>query len=622
MIRTRSDVQRALVGLLAPAERHFSAGRARVCLGYNSAHYASAFAEIEGFARLLWGVVPLVAGGYPHPSAHLFVEGIVNGTDPSHPEFWGVPADRDVRLIEAAVLGYALCLAPRVFWHPLSSQQRSQLATWIGHINGRKLYDNNWLFFRVLANIGLRHVGAPFDEARMRGDLARLDSFYRGDGWYRDGPAGPGDYYNSFVFHFDGLIVARACRDDERERAAIMVERARAFAGAFMPWFSNDGSSVPYGRSLVYRFAQAAFWSALAFGREEIVPWGVVKGLLLRHLRWWLARPILTETGTLGVGYAYPNAQIAEQYVSAGSPYWALKAFAALAADDDHPIWSSAEEPLPPLPARTLQKSVRMILCRDADHVVALAGGQPTHAAPRFGAEKYAKFCYSTHFGFGVPFAEPGLEFASPESTLLLSDDKEWLRGPRNPEAIEEADDRLVSRWRPWPDVAVTTWLVPHARWHVRVHRIVTARHLHSVEGGFAISRDEPGLSEDDLRREAAPGHALAASPAATTLIRDTPARRRDGIVLRTAPNTNVLFPRAVVPTLIDTHPPGTHWLACAVAGWPASADPGAAPLTHETPGPTCGVTDDGVIVLDEDGQELLRIREPGASPGEPADRK
>ncbi len=56
------------------------------------------------------------------------------------------------------------------------------------------LHENNWLFFRVMVNVGLRSVGAHHDWATTQTDLERLESFYERDGWYTDGPAADGGW--------------------------------------------------------------------------------------------------------------------------------------------------------------------------------------------------------------------------------------------------------------------------------------------------------------------------------------------------------------------------------------------------------------------------------------------
>ena len=79
---------------------------------------------------------------------------------------------------------------------------------------------------------------------------------------------------------------------------------------------ARSASSVPFGRSLTYRFAMIAFWSAVAFsGVDEFSP-GVVKGLILRHLRWWQQQPIFDRDGILTLGFAYPNLAMCEDYNS------------------------------------------------------------------------------------------------------------------------------------------------------------------------------------------------------------------------------------------------------------------------------------------------------------------
>lgn len=45
----------------------------------------------------------------------------------------------------------------------------------------------------------------------------------------------------------------------------------------------------------------------------------------------------------------------------------------------------------------------------------------------------------------------------------------------------------MYSEWKPSDDVTITNFVVPHMPWHVRVHRIDTARRLHLAEGGFSL---------------------------------------------------------------------------------------------------------------------------------------
>jgi hypothetical protein len=603
-LTTRRDVQDAVRSLARPVAAFASPAGARVRLGATGAYFPAVSAELEGFARPLWGLAPLAAGGCDSGDWERLRQGLAHGTDPAHPEFWGLPADYDQRLVETAPIAVALCLVPAILWDPLAPAVQANVVSYLGAINRRRVFDNNWLFFRVLVNLALARVGARPDRSSMASDLDRLESFDLGDGWYSDGPTDQRDYYVAFAMHFYGLLFAAMSQGHDRERCARFRERAARFAQDFMHWFGADGSSVPYGRSLTYRFAQGAFWGALAFAGVEALSWGVIKGLALRHLRWWLRQPIFTEAGLLSVGYAYPNLNMAEGYNAPGSPYWAFKAFLPLALPDSHPFWMAREEPLPDLPPVVHQQHPRLILCRDseADHVVALSGGQWASWQPRHVAEKYAKFCYSTRFGFSVPSATTGLAEGAHDSMLALSEEGDYFRVRRQAACLEISDRAILSEWQPWPDVSIRTWLVPAGLWHVRVHRIRSGRRLQSAEGGFALDCSDDGRVADEQAWRCNGRMARAEYPAGVSLICDLVGGRR-GRVVRAAPNTNLLYPRTVIPTLIGSHQPGEYWLACAALGRPEVAHFVAGPEQA----PTCTLTRGGFAVTDSSGGALYR---------------
>ncbi|MBO3748428.1 DUF2264 domain-containing protein [Streptosporangiaceae bacterium NEAU-GS5] len=545
--------------LAEPLAPHFSPGRARLRLGANTAHYPDAAAELEAFARPLWGLAPLAAGGGAFAHWDLWREGLANGTDPAHEEFWGEAGDRDQRLVETAAIGLGLALAPDVLWDPLTGKQRDDVAAWLRHALTARPVDNNWLFFPVMVGLGLDRVGVAYDRAPNIARLERLESFALGRGWYADGPTPQRDYYVPFAMHFYGLIYAALGQDPAR--AERLRARAAAFALDFRHWFASDGAAVPYGRSMTYRFAQGAFWGALAFAGVEALPWGEVKGQLMRHLRWWTRRPILDREGLLTLGYGYAQPAMTEQYNAPGSPYWAMKALLPLALPAEHPLWAAAEEDGPPLPEVSAQPEagVALMRCEQGRQVVLLSAGQH-YTWVRSGAAKYAKFAYSSHFGFSVPGGGYGLDQEALDSTLALSEDGVHWRPCEVPVEGEVCGELLRLTWAPWPDVTVETWLLAVPPWHVRVHRLTTARPLRSAEGGFAVDRDPPAVRKAGKRR------ARIASSAGTCVIEDLAGGREAGLV-DAHPGTNLMAPRTVIPTLLGRHAPGTHRLACAVVG-------------------------------------------------------
>ncbi|TCL68182.1 DUF2264 domain-containing protein [Rhizobium sp. BK251] len=557
-LRSRADMTRGLIDLFNPLLPHFSKGNARVRLDAVGAHFDRAAADLEGFARPLWGLAPLGAGHGEFAHWGRYVEGIINGTDPAHPEYWGTVNSRDQRMVELAALGFALALVPEEIWEPLDARARDNLVAYLKHARRFDYADNNWKFFRVLVDIALDRLGVDFDRSLTETYLKELDGFYIADGWYRDGNVRRVDHYIPFAMHFYGLIYSRLVDDDHARRYR---ERAILFAEDFRHWFTDDGATVAFGRSLTYRFACAGFWSALAFAGVEALPWGEVKGLCLRHLRWWADKPIADRDGVLSIGYGYPNLMMSESYNSAGSPYWAFKAFLPLALKEDHPFWTADEAP--PSPASTVrpQPHPGMVTLRSGEDVVALSSGQE-NLQMRCGTEKYAKFAYSAHYGFSVEVDERGFANGAFDSTLAFSEDGLHYRVRETNEVAKLAGDILYSKWSPWPDVLVETWLIPAAPWHVRVHRIVTPRPLQTAEGGFAIAKRD--FDADTLAPSAGAAYALGAEDF-SGIVDLGSSIGREGIVQKPPPNTNLVVAKTLVPQLRGTIPAGETILRSAV---------------------------------------------------------
>lgn len=562
-METREDLQRLARRLAEPLVPHFSSGRAHVKLGEARGHYGDPGGLLEGFARPLWGLVPLAAGGGEFDHWPLWQAGLDAGTNPEHPEYWGLAPDYDQRSVEQAAFGVGLALAPDRLWEPLSREVRDRLSRWLRHIDTIKLVDNNWLFFRVLVHLGLQKVGEPWSADQVAKDLDRIESFAREGGWYSDGPERIGDYYAPMAFHFYGLIYAKLANDPER--SARFVRRAEEFAQDFQHFFAADGAAVPFGRSLTYRFAQGAFWGALAFADIEALPWPVIRGLYFRHLRWWLRQPIFSESGLLTIGYAYPNALMAESYNSSQSPYWAMKTLLPLALPESHPFWKAEEAPLPPRRSVHTIPGAGLILTTDPESrdVVAINPGQPVLDWPRNAPHKYSKPAYSTRFGFAVPSSTPTPEEGGFDSDLALSDDGRYYRRRDFCEEPSVSDGVAYSRWRPWLDVTVETWLIAEPQGHVRIHRIQSERELLSLEGGFALPTHRPfGPIEPGVVR----------GERGSVALRELFGDREPGRISLGA-GSSLMTSMSAMPVLRGEVRKGETWLACWAGG---SSDPEA----------------------------------------------
>ncbi|WIJ23876.1 DUF2264 domain-containing protein [Devosia sp. RR2S18] len=561
-LQTRADVERGLQDLFQPLLPYFSQGGARVRLDAAAAHFDRAAADLEGFARPLWGLTPLAAGGGEFGHWELYRRGLANGTNPEHPEYWGAVNSTDQRMVELAAIGFTMRLLPHLVWEPLEQKAKDNLAAYLKHARQFDYADNNWKFFRILVDLGLEECGVDFDRSLTEKYLEELDGFYLGDGWYRDGNVRRIDHYIPFAMHFYGLIYSKLARNDDK-RAAAYKERAALFAKDIQHWFDDEGGTLAFGRSLTYRFACAGIWGALAFADIEALPWGEIKGHFLRHLRWWSQHPIANRDGVLSIGYGYPNLFMSEGYNSAGSPYWALKAFLPLALPEDHPFWTAEEAPArftdEPVPLR----HPGMIMMHTTGNVVALSSGQQNWQM-RHGSEKYAKFAYSSRYGFSVEVDERAYNMGAFDGALALSDDGRHFRVRETNEVAQIAGNMLFSRWKPWNDVTVETWLLPAHPWHIRVHRITTPRALHGTEGGFAIARAD--LNADTCIDE--PSRAIAKSQTDVSAIVDL-GGKREGRAHRAYPNTNLIVAKTIVPQLRGEIPAGTTVLVTAAMALP-----------------------------------------------------
>jgi hypothetical protein len=584
-LTSRADLARGVSDLVRPLLPYVSDGSARLRVGAAGMHYGAAAGEMEAMVRPIWGLAPLLGGGFAFAQAGHWARALASGTDPAHPEYWGDVGPRDQRSVEMSGLSLGILLAPDHLWQPLSEVEQDNAARWLGAINREELPDNNWLFFRVLTNLALRSVGKPLDEDATRAALDRLDTFYLGGGYYRDGTKwNQQDYYTPMALHFYGLVLARVAPDLFPEHAARFRERARLYAQDFQHWFADDGAAIPFGRSMTYRFVQSAFWSACAFAGEEVLPWGRIKGLVLRNLRWWSERPAMDRDGVLGIGYAYPNLMMSEAYNAPGSSYWALKTFLILALPEDHPFWMAEEEAPESLPDGRIETAHGgFVFRRGPGEALMLTGGQDGREH-RCHDAKYGRFAYSSAFAFSVGSDAFGQK---PDRTAIdngIAVSRDAGTGWISRSTITQSGMDLGMPWGVWqPDdgLSIESWVdVGPAGWHVRLHRITTDQPLLVAEGGFSIDRTGDGHMTPHDWVHVADGLASVRSLSALSGLRDLNGVR-PGEVVRVAPNTNLRFPRTLMPRLLGTVPAGTSWLATAVFGAP---DPDATPASFALP--------------------------------------
>ena len=551
--QTRKDAEQVLLQVLNPIKPFYSESGARVHVGVTSAHYENDTIPMEAFARPLWGLVPFWAGGGSDPEfEELYRKGLTAGTDPSHPDYWHTCRDYDQKYCEMAAIAFGMLFCPDKVWEPLSDQAKDNLTEWLWEINRHECCACNWQFFSIITNVAMYKMGRPYDRKRLQEGLELIDDYYDDGGWYHDGNGGDKDYYNPFVMVTYGIVYAMFMEQEDPERARRFRERALAFGKDYIYWFSEDGSSFAYGRSMTYRFAQAAYFSVCALGGIEVFPLPVLKGILVRHLVHWLNLPIFDNAGILTIGYAYPNLQMSESYNAPGSPYWAMKAFLFLALPEEHPFWKAEAAPLPKLDSRKYLRHANMLIQRGNENVVALVPGRTKADGHSHTIEKYSKFAYSSKFGFSIARSSVTLEENAPDSMLAFQVHGYIFVKNTIHEDYTIEDQRLIYSWTPFPGIEVKTAIEAREEGHVRIHEINSSVNCEAYDCGFALSTDDRAESEQRLCRSADGKRIAGAEVRNPDGFCRVTVLRGDGTgkLLIPDPNTNLMHSKTTIPMI------------------------------------------------------------------------
>ncbi len=536
--------EKALLDILNPLKPLYSEQKARLYVGQTSAHYENDSIPMEAFARPLWGLIPFWAGGGSDTEfEEIYRRGIEAGTDPENPEYWHTCRDYDQKFCEMAAIAFGMLFCPEKLWEPLSEQGKDHLIDWLWEINRHACCACNWQFFKIITNMAMYKVGRAYDASGMEEGLELIDAYYDSGGWYHDGNGGDKDYYNPFVMVTYGMIYAMFMQKEDPVRCARFRERALAFGKDYIYWFSENGESFAYGRSMTYQFAQTAYFSVCVLSGTEVFPLPVLKGIISRHLVYWLNQPIFDNAGVLTIGYCYPNLQMSESYNAPGSPYWAMKAFLFLALPEEHPYWRAPIAPLPELGSLKYLEHANMLIQRGDGNVVALVPGRTMADGHSHTIEKYGKFAYSSKFGFSIARSNVTLAENAPDSMLAFqvygyffvknTIEKDYVIG----------ENGLCVRWSPMEGIHVETTIEPTADGHIRTHRITSAVECTAYDCGFAVSTDD----REWFTKEITEDSATVRNAGGFCMVRSLHGGGRADVMIPD-PNTNLVASKTQIP--------------------------------------------------------------------------
>jgi hypothetical protein len=549
---------------------------------------------LESFARIAsaWGAwlsnpnnsATLEFDGHVLNLQEILTRALLEGTNNNNPRtYWGDMHAMDQRIVESADVALAIWFSRERVFNRMNESQRAQIMNWLAQADAQETWYDNWILFPVLPMAVRLQLGYDVDENLLDARLEQIEEFYRGDGWYIDGPYAEFELYNAWMFGWHFLLWAKIDGARRPEILQRVLKRAQAFLAGFEHFFGANGSYPAWGRSIVYRFSAVACFVTGYWHNIHPASPGATRRLLSGNLRYFYDHEFLDPRDHfIRQGYHGDFPPASEAYISPGSPCWACHAFAALAFDANDALWTNVEEPLPVERADfelTLPSpGFSVVGNRATGHVQLLnagAGHLPENPRHNY-VSKYGKLVYSTHFPFNVL---PAPDSYAPDAMISLTHDDEkyahrfmsrahgvapgfsWCEFVENVE-----DDWQIVR------IAIVMWRDVQ----IRVTRVLTSHRVRVGEAPGALGCDgaafvtrQSHVQDGWEYAEASDGRALAIKR-----LHGYDAQRASE-PFRGHSNINLAYPYAEQPLVTETaRRMGTRSFATAVLLRPSAFDP------------------------------------------------
>ncbi|MGJ8696367.1 MAG: DUF2264 domain-containing protein [Verrucomicrobiaceae bacterium] len=492
--------------LISPLIKLMEKGKASMPIeGMASDHDENAD-RLESFARplLLWAHWQKSLEAYSDSNddamtataKEWFREGLLAGTDPESPEFWGHSANFHQHSVEMGLMVIGLELSREHLWSTLTDPEKQQVLLWLESDVGNGHHWNNHMFFGILVMEFLIGEGRGHEAYRLVIDrwFEELDGMYASEGWYMDGMNQAFDFYNAYAWHYYVLWWISLYGENDKERCRRWGERCGRFLEDYPRFFAESGEHPAFGRSITYRFnATAPIGLAHALGVSPLEP-GLSRSLCQRNLKFFTDKPIAQSQGCLSLGWYDEFIDMVEVYSCGGSTYWAAKAFAPLLLGPDDAFWSDEEVTCPASKgdsALALKPPSLVVRNTNGEVEIVNVGSQIASTNTRFGPYKWGLLSYKSSYGFTIvrdgnlyPL-DSGLTAQAPEGNVIYG---RHYTAP----AIVESDRMacLYSLGRKFEQfqVSVETRMWWQGDWQLIVHRCIAKQDSILRHGSYALS--------------------------------------------------------------------------------------------------------------------------------------
>lgn len=309
--------------------------------------------HLEAIGRLLTGIAPWLELGPDETEEGMLREkyiqmtlaSIRNGVDPDAADYLNFTRQSQP-LVDAAFLAHGLLRAPTQLWGRLDSLTQKRLIHEFKSARIIKPHENNWLLFSAMVECALKVFAEEWEYDRVKYALDKHAEWYKGDGWYGDGPQFHLDYYNSFVIQpmlMQVLEIVAQHEPQEKEFLYKQTARFARYAEQQERLISPEGTYPPVGRSLAYRFGAFYALSDVAYRHmlpEKVAPSQVRSALTAVISRQLAAPGTFDAEGWLRPGFAGHQPSMGENYISTGSLYLCSAVFIALGLPETDGFWA------------------------------------------------------------------------------------------------------------------------------------------------------------------------------------------------------------------------------------------------------------------------------------------
>lgn len=317
--------------------------------------------RLEGFTRILPLICSWISSGRKEIVETLngdkvnlkeIVEaGLTAGSDRDSPGYWGNISDYDQRICEAADIALSIWLVRDHVWPCLTNKQRQKVLDWLLSVNGKEVYDTNWHLFPVVVNEVAAALGYQQDAVSVHNHYSRFKSFYRGDGWFSDGPGSIYDYYNAWGMHYALFWLNKINPEFDPD---FIHESLEKFLENYVYLISPEGFPI-LGRSICYRMAASAPLIAGCIHNPAWVDPGLARRAFDSLWTHFISKGAVAQ-GNVTQGYYKKDLRFLDNYSGPGSCLWSLRSLVlAFYCPEGSPFWTA---PLGHLPVEVTDYSV------------------------------------------------------------------------------------------------------------------------------------------------------------------------------------------------------------------------------------------------------------------------